>query len=244
MKSLLKHIPNFITLGNLLCGVVGIERVFENDMISAFVLVLLAAVLDFFDGFVARLLKIDGEFGKQLDSLADLVTFGVLPGLILHHYLMYYGYCSPNGFCTSRYAWIALPAAAAWRLAKFNISTTQKTGFVGVPTPITGIAFAALVLVFESGDGYGTNVLRPFYSNFYFLTVSPVIGAWLMVSDLPMLALKFGKADPLKVWKWVLLAAMAGVVLVFGKETGVLILVVYVFTSLLANFAHTNKENG
>jgi CDP-diacylglycerol--serine O-phosphatidyltransferase len=229
---------------NLLCGAIGIERVLNGDIITAFVLVIIAAVLDFFDGFAARMLGVNGDFGKQLDSLADLVTFGVLPGIIFYHYLMLHGYCTAEGFCTSRYAWLALPAGAAWRLALFNIDTRQTTGFIGVPTPITGIAFASLALSQEYLTFLGPGMLHQWYQNFYFLTLAPVLAAWLMVSELPMLALKFKKGDVLNRWKIALLVVCALVFAIFQRDSGIPILLAYVFMSLLANFAANKQPNG
>lgn len=241
MKDFLKPLPNLLTLGNLICGLIGIERVFADDMIVAFLLILIAAVLDFFDGFAARKLGVDGEMGKQLDSLADLVTFGVLPGLFFYHYMMLFGYCYPTGFCTSRYAWIAIPAAAGWRLARFNATETSGTGFVGVPTPITGVAMASISLSLEPLFGLEMGVLRPYITEFYFLAMAPVVAAWLMVSDLPMLAMKFKKQDPLNIWKWALIPIFAAIFAVFQRDAGIPILMAYVLTSILANFATRNK---
>ncbi|MBS3913663.1 MAG: CDP-alcohol phosphatidyltransferase family protein [Bacteroidetes bacterium] len=237
MKEQLKNLPNYITLGNLLCGAIGIERVFQGDMFTAFILVILAAILDFFDGFTARWIGVDGEFGKQLDSLADLVTFGVLPGMILYHYLMQFGYCWPNGFCTSRYAWIVLPAAGAWRLARFNTTNVGDTEFTGVPIPITGIVFASFVLSFENISFLPEGMLHSVYSNFYFLTIAPVIAASLMVSDLRMISLKFKKNDLLNRWKIAFLLMCAAIFAVFLRDSGPVILLVYVLMSVLANFA-------
>lgn len=240
MKRVLKDLPNLMTLGNLACGAIGIERVMAGDLTTAFVLMLVAAVLDFFDGFTARLLGADGEMGKQLDSLADMVTFTVLPGIILYHYTMKFEYCMPNGFCTSRYAWLALPLGGAWRLARFNIDTRQKTGFVGVPTPITGLAFGSLILAFEwAPASWWTGI----YGNFYFLTMAPVVAAYLMVSDLPMLAMKFAKNDPLLRWKLALLPVFAAAAFFAGFGAGPVMLAVYVFISIIANFV-TKSSHG
>lgn len=241
MRESLKNLPNLITLGNLLCGSIGIERLIQNDMITVFILIIVAAILDFFDGFTARLLNVGGEMGKQLDSLADLVTFGVLPGLIVYHYSMQLGFCNPDGFCTSRYAWLAIPAASAWRLARFNIENTGSTEFKGVPTPITGITFAALILVFEKTEWFHPAWLTEVYSNFYFLTMSPIIAAFFMVSDYRMISLKFKKADPLNPWKIGYLILCVLLFAVFMQESGPLIYVFYVLTSLLANFVTREK---
>lgn len=244
MKEALKDLPNLLTLGNLACGAIGMERAMGGDMQSAFICILIAAVLDFFDGFAARLLGVTGEMGKQLDSLADLVTFGVLPGILMYYFMMQYGYCKPDGICTSRYAWMALPAGAAWRLARFNISPPSLTGFTGVPVPIMGIAFASLVLCLDPVSQHTPGLLYPIYSNFYFLALAPVAGAWLMVSELPMMAFKFGGGDKQWMWKVILLVIWLLLILLLKRESGIPVLLAYVFISILANFARLKKSNG
>ncbi len=240
MKETLKGLPNMLTLGNLSCGAIGIERLMAGDMNSIMVCMVLAAILDFADGFVARLLGADGELGKQLDSLADLITFALLPGLVMLHYTLEKGYCMPNGFCTSRYAWLALPLAGAWRLANFNIDTRQKTGFLGVPTPITGLAFGSLILAFENTDD---SAFKAIFEHPYFFSFAPVIAAFLMVSEWPMLSLKFKKGDPLLLWK--IAVPLLGVICVpiFGVYAGIPFLLIYVLWSIIANFV-TQSNHG
>jgi len=240
MKDLLKGLPNLLTLGNLACGAVGIERLMAGDMNSILICLGLAAILDFADGFIARLLGADGELGKQLDSLADLITFALLPGLVMLHYTLEKGYCMPNGFCTTRYAWLALPLAGAWRLANFNIDTRQKTSFLGVPTPIIGIAFGSLILAFENTTD---NALKPFFEHPYFFSFAPIIAAYLMVSDLPMLSLKFKKGDPLLYWKAAVPLLGLACIPVFSVYAGIPFLLVYVLWSIITNFV-TQTKNG
>lgn len=141
-----KQIPNLFTLGNLACGVMAILSIFDGELQHATLWVILAAVLDFFDGFLARLLKVSGELGKQLDSLADMVTFGVAPGFML------YALAGDVGsiYDYRRYAFLLLPLLSAYRLAKFNIDTRQSTSFIGVPTPITGIMCISWAYMDES----------------------------------------------------------------------------------------------
>jgi CDP-diacylglycerol--serine O-phosphatidyltransferase len=240
MKETLKGLPNMLTLGNLSCGAIGIERLMAGDMNSILICMALAALLDFADGFVARLLGADGELGKQLDSLADLITFALLPGLVMLHYTLEKGYCMPDGFCTSRYAWLALPLAGAWRLANFNIDTRQKTGFLGVPTPITGLAFGSLILAFENTND---SVFKAVFEHPYFFSFAPIIAAYLMVSEWPMLSLKFKKGDPLLLWK--IAVPLLGLVCVpiFGVYSGIPFLLIYVLWSIIANFV-TQSNHG
>jgi CDP-diacylglycerol--serine O-phosphatidyltransferase len=138
-----KEIPNMITMGNMACGLLGIGFVMAGQEWMGFLMMLLGAGLDFFDGFAARKLGVAGEMGKQLDSMADVVTFGVLPGLIWKAMMEYHGYCPPDRFCINGYIWLLIPLAAGYRLAKFNIDTRQTTGFLGIPTPITGLVLGS-----------------------------------------------------------------------------------------------------
>jgi CDP-diacylglycerol--serine O-phosphatidyltransferase len=237
MKQYFKDLPNMLTLGNLLCGLLGIMLVFTGKWHVAFWFMLAAGVLDFFDGFTARLLGVSGEMGKQLDSLADLVTFGVLPGLISWQLMEASGYCPKTGFCINGYVWLAFPLAAAWRLARFNIETSTTSGFKGVPTPISGIALASVgIAVYYQGG------MSDFYTNIYVLKGMPLLMSMLMVSDLPMLAFKFSKTDKLLYWKLALLLIIVALVIVFKADSGPLIYVAYVFTSLLSNFVTKSSE--
>jgi CDP-diacylglycerol--serine O-phosphatidyltransferase len=239
MKEKLKNLPNLLTLGNLACGAIGIERMMAGDMHSILICMGIAAVLDFADGFTARLLGADGELGKQLDSLADLITFALLPGLVMLHYTVEKGYCMPDGFCSSRYAWLALPLAGAWRLANFNIDTRQKTGFIGVPTPITGIAFGSLILAFESSSD---NVLKTFFEHPYFFSFAPILAAYFMISELPMLSLKFKKGDPLLFWKAAVPLLGLAAIPTFGVYAGIPFLLIYILWSIIANFVNQYKH--
>ncbi|MBL7812774.1 MAG: CDP-alcohol phosphatidyltransferase family protein [Bacteroidetes bacterium] len=244
MKEALKNLPNLMTMGNLACGLIGIERVFAGEVNHALVVMLIAAALDFFDGFTARLLGVDGEMGKQLDSLADLVTFGVLPGIIFYQIAIQHDFCLPNGFCTSRYAWLFIPLGAAWRLARFNIDTRQSTGFLGTPTPITGTALAFTWLAVQSQTGAGYSwIAEHIYLSRYFVLWAPLAAFYLMVSDLPMLAFKFKKGDVLLPWKIALIIALVAVAAIFQEAAGPLVLLVYVLLSLIANFV-TVKQHG
>ncbi len=236
MTKIVSNIPNYLTLGNLFCGALGIERVFAGHPEHAFLLMLIAAVLDFFDGFLARLLKADGEMGRQLDSMADMVSFGVLPAVIWYHFIMQYMYCTDDLICSNRYAWVPLVLGAGWRLAKFNVDSRQGTGFHGVPTPITGIALGSIAF-----SHYFDTWLLPVYTNFYVMMFAPTVAAMLMVSDIPMLALKFKKGDPQNRIKWIFLGVSVVILAYFGWDSPPLIYVFYILLSVLANFVTKKK---
>lgn len=205
----MKQIPNIFTLLNLVFGCMAILVTLQNGIMIttgaageyllelpekiwlASLFIGLAAVIDFLDGFVARLLKASSEMGKQLDSLADVVSFGVAPGMILYQFLRL-GVARETEGLDASVIWLApavlIPCAAAFRLARFNIDTTQAYGFKGVPVPAAGLVIAAIPLIY-------------WYSNNEFLitallnkwVIYAIIGllSYLMVSTLPMMALKF-----------------------------------------------------
>lgn len=198
-----KHIPNAITCGNLFCGCLAIVCAFKGDLVWTAYLVGIAAVLDFFDGFVARLLKVGGELGKQLDSLADMVTFGVVPGVVVFHLMeqsiKYKEYFSQGIQDTSTigmtapflpYFGFLITIFSCLRLAKFNIDTRQTHSFIGVPTPANTILICSLPLIMEfHRNDYGK--YHEFLLNPYLYIGLTVIMSYLLVAELPLFALKF-----------------------------------------------------
>jgi len=248
--SLLKQLPNAITLGNLYCGVLGIVMVMEGRFVDAFLLMCLGAILDFFDGWAARLLKADSDLGLQLDSLADVVTFGVLPGLIWRSLMLSQGYCSTE-FCINNYVWLFIPLGAAYRLAKFNVDTRQLTGFIGVPTPITGLALGSWSMIAYHGaidsSAWGSMInpvvdIRSVFTNFYVWLYMPLFAAYMMNSQWSMLAMKFKPGDPLKNWKVVLV--ICGLpCLLFGSAMVAIFYFLYLVISLLSNSKSINPTS-
>lgn len=187
---MLKHIPNAMTCGNLLCGCLGITQVFVDNLPLAAWLIFAAAVLDFGDGFVARLVNAQSAIGKELDSLADCVTFGVLPAFIMFRLLA----GSPLGFYeTLKGQGAVLPFVAllmavfsALRLAKFNVDTRQSESFIGVPTPANALVVAAFPLIIQYGQMGADLVRHPFFLLPYTLLMS-----YLLVAEIPLMAFKF-----------------------------------------------------
>jgi len=179
-----KHIPNALTCGNLLSGCVGLLMCFEGKLYLASSFILLGAFFDFLDGFAARLLKVSSPMGKELDSLADMVTFGVLPGMIMLK-LIYNGPAEGALFYLSLLA-LCIPLFSALRLAKFNIDTRQTDQFIGVPTPANALLIASLPFIRQHSDSF---------TNWLFQTqvlgVLTLVLSFLLVSPFPLLALKF-----------------------------------------------------
>lgn len=205
----MKQIPNIFTLFNLFFGCCAIVFTLQNGITiiataddaqaidmpekiwMASLFIGLAAVIDFFDGFVARLFNATSAIGKELDSLADVVSFGVAPSMILYQFLRLAFAQGSSGIDTS-VLWL-LPAfivacAAAYRLAKFNVDDSQQYGFKGVPTPATGLVIASLPLIYwYSQNGEAIKLLL----NKWVLYAIIAVLSYLMVSNLPIMSLKF-----------------------------------------------------
>jgi CDP-diacylglycerol--serine O-phosphatidyltransferase len=179
-----EHIPNTITALNLVFGCFSMIDALQGNLTQASLWIGGAAVLDFFDGFVARMLKVGSELGKQLDSLADVVSFGVAPGMIF--YAMS-GQCFGEGFCINKFLPFLIPAFSAVRLAKFNIDTRQSDSFIGLPTPANAMFIASLPFIVQ----YDSLGLGWVIEHQFFLILFPLLSAYLLVAELPLLALKF-----------------------------------------------------
>lgn len=174
-----KHIPNFITLLNLLSGCVGIVFALQGDMLLAATFIWGAALMDFLDGFAARLLKVHSTIGKELDSLADVVSFGVLPSCILFHMLQ-----ETSASEILPYAGFMVALFSALRLARFNVDHRQSDSFIGLPVPANAIMISSYPLIAaETGFFLFDNT-----ASILFLSV---LSSYLLVSDIPLFALKF-----------------------------------------------------
>lgn len=205
----MKQIPNVFTLLNLVFGCMAIVVILQNGIVIQYspegsqlvdiperiawasVYIGLAAVVDFFDGFVARLFKASSAMGKQLDSLADVVSFGVAPSMIIYQFLRLSLAREEDGLNTP-VIWLVpafiLAAASAWRLAKFNLDESQAYGFKGVPTPAMGLLVASFPLIYWNNPAEWLNDLL---LNKWFLYGLVVVLSGLMISNLPLMALKF-----------------------------------------------------
>lgn len=244
MKGL-SFIPNAFTLGNLFCGVLAICFITESPALTVY-FVLAGALLDFFDGMLARLLKVQGEMGKQLDSLADMVTFGVVPGLMALKLLSDFG---PTwnfefleeeqgiyNFATfSNVLVLSIVLGAAYRLAKFNIANDQSVDFKGLPTPANAIFWTGLFGAFYL-MGEPEELFVILQENTIIIKVLALVFSFLMISNIPIFGLKF-KNFNLKEnsWKYLLLTSSL-ILLVFFKWLALpLIVVLYVILSIIKN---------
>lgn len=186
-----KHIPNTITCCNLISGCIATYWAFKGDYELALLFIVIGAVFDFFDGMTARLLHVSSPIGKELDSLADDITFGFAPSAIIFSWLCGYNFHelpSPIAFLMPFTAFI-MAAFSALRLAKFNLDERQTMGFIGLPTPANALFWGALIV--GAGDFLASS---PLY--IYGVIFLVLIFSYLLVAEIPMFALKF------KTWGW------------------------------------------
>jgi len=244
-------IPNLFTLLNLFFGCIAVILILQNGIVIvnnpdgsqyvgtpekiwlASLFIGLAGLVDFLDGLVARLFKATSPMGKQLDSLADLVSFGVAPGMILYQLLRLSFAGQEDGLDVS-VVWLlpalVFPCAAAYRLARFNLDESQTYGFKGVPTPAAGLLIASVPLI----SWYTTNsMVVAAITNKWILYVLIVLLSWLMTSKLPLMALKFKDYTVRGNWPKLLLVALAVVSAVFLRWLAVpAVFIFYIIVSL------------
>lgn len=203
---MLKQIPNLITSLNILCGSIAILFAVSGDLVLASVFVFAGIFFDFFDGLAARLLNAQSEVGLQLDSLADVITSGVAPGIVMFQImnLSFIGHkqsltdvISSNGWNVGVSNYLPLiglliVVGAAYRLAKFNVDTRQTTGFIGLPTPANALLILSLPLILEFQP---SSLAEAIILNEWFLIALTVLSCILMNAELPLFALKFKTWD-------------------------------------------------
>ncbi|MGK7392999.1 MAG: CDP-diacylglycerol--serine O-phosphatidyltransferase [Candidatus Cyclobacteriaceae bacterium M3_2C_046] len=221
-----KHIPNTLTLLNLLSGSLGIIIIFESNWWMAAYFIWLAALFDFFDGFAARLLKVSSAIGKELDSLADMVSFGLLPAFLIYKMMQMGGawnYLSYLAFLIALFS--------ALRLAKFNIDTRQTDSFIGLPTPANAFLISSFPLIYHFHPYWQELLL-----NTWFLVAITIIFSGLLVAEIHLMALKF------KSFKWsanklkyIFLVTSAILLILIQYIAIPVIIVMYILFSLVEN---------
>lgn len=237
-----RNLPNAVTLLNLALGCVGIQQLLIGNAELAPLFIILAAVCDFFDGMLARLLNAQSPIGKDLDSLADSVSFGVLPGLIafelMDRALAGHSNILPDSLL---YTWlpmtfVLLPVLSVVRLARFNHDTRQTVSFIGLPTPANGMFWCGLAWGINTGI-YGL-LLNP-----YLLAALVVLFSFLLVSPLKMFSFKF-KSKGLKgnMLQYIYLLLAAPVLYVSGIPGMALLVLLYIVFSLPGNFSKDTAE--
>lgn len=249
----MKLIPNLFTLLNLFFGCLAVILILQNGILAldnpdgsgtqfigmpektmlASIFIGLAALVDFLDGLVARLFKATSPMGKELDSLADVVSFGVAPGMILYQLLRLSWAAQANGLDVS-VGWLLpallIPCAAAYRLARFNIDDSQQYGFKGVPTPAAGLLIASLPLI-----SWYTNsrMVEAALLNKWVLYGLILVVGYLMISRLPLMALKFNNSSLRSNMPKIILLVLAIIAAIFLRWLAVpVVFVFYIIVSL------------
>lgn len=196
------QIPNIITLLNLISGSISIVFALEGNLTVAAWFIGIAAVFDFFDGFSARMLHVSSEIGKELDSLADVISFGLAPGMILY-ILLSNSVSIPEIIITGRnivpFIAFLIPALSAYRLAKFNLDERQTDSFIGLPTPANALMIASFPLILaqqKNLSGIDITLFAGIINNPWFLIIFIFVFSYLLIAELPLMSLKF------KTFKW------------------------------------------
>ena len=248
--TLKKHIPNLITLLNVFCGSVAVIFAANSNFIMAAIFVFLGIFFDFFDGLIARKLNVQSELGIQLDSLADMITSGVVPGIIMFKLLSlvvnptdafiseeWNSYFRLSGVEASLLPFIALliPMASAYRLGRFNIDENQQTYFIGLPTPANTLLIVSLPLILEFQNN---DIMNSIILNKWFLIVLTFLSAYLLNSNIKLFALKFSdwsfKSNSIR-YVYILLCVISLVTIQFAAIP--LLVVIYIVMSLLNNLS-------
>lgn len=251
-----KHIPNVITLLNLLCGLIATIFAVKNQLEAAAIFVFAGIVFDFFDGFVARILNVQSELGVQLDSLADMVTSGVVPGIVMYQlFKMLSSNSVSMGYGENHTSMIEsmgselhllplfgllITLASAYRLAKFNIDENQVSSFIGLPTPANTLFILSLPLILSY---QGNDIINGIILNKWFLIIVTLVSVYMLNSKIELFALKFKnwnlKGNGIR-YTFLLLSIVCLVVLKFAAIP--LIIVIYVALSILSNLIKKEKK--
>lgn len=238
----MKHIPNILTSLNLVSGFLAIIFAADGELTVSAWLILVAMVFDFLDGLSARLLNAYSEIGKELDSLADVVSFGVAPGFIIFRMIVDYqpGYSHflihGDGLLDTLFGLIPLimPVCAALRLAKFNTDESQHTSFKGLPTPASALAVVSVVLA----GHYSDNIFFTFASGSeLILALITIVLSLLMVSRLPLMSLKTSHLRPGgNKGRYILVILVIIIMAIWGLASSILIVPLYIIISLIEPF--------
>jgi CDP-diacylglycerol--serine O-phosphatidyltransferase len=223
------HLPNAITCANLFSGCVGIVLAFKGELVAASYAIFLSAIFDFFDGLASRVLKAFSGIGKDLDSLADIVSFGVLPAVIMYQ-LFLEAHQIDKISTWLNFAAFLIPVFSALRLAKFNIDTRQAENFIGLPTPANAILIASFPIIISHNNKYYT----PYLLNPYVLLCLTIIMCSLLVVQVPMMSLKFKNRDfNENIYRYLLLLFSAILILFFKFAAVPAVILIYITLSII-----------
>lgn len=227
-----KHIPNSITLLNLLCGCIAMVFVTKSDFEMAFYFVCLGIFLDFFDGFFARLLKVSGPLGLQLDSLADMVTSGVVPGYVMF-FMLSNGQHDISASPMLPYLGFIITMGSCYRLAVFNIDTRQTNSFIGLPTPANALFILSLPLVLKYSDSL---FILEVLTNQWVLLAITLFSAYILNAEIPLFSLKVKKFSFRHNALQIAFLSLSFLLLIFFQYAGIpLVIISYVLLSIVSN---------
>jgi CDP-diacylglycerol--serine O-phosphatidyltransferase len=236
-----KQVPNTITLLNLFCGCIALVFAFNKEFEMAFYFVSLGIFLDFFDGFFARLFQVSSPLGLQLDSLADMVTSGVVPGIVMYQLMG-----SSSGY--PKLGWIVEPfpfvgflitLGSCYRLANFNIDTRQTDSFIGLPTPANALFILSLPLVLRNLDSF---FVLELLTNPFVLVGITLLSVYMLNAEIPLFSLKIKQMSVKKNALQILFLLSSVVLIASFQYAGIpLVIVFYVLLSLINNI-QTNKN--
>lgn len=221
-----KHLPNAVTCLNLFSGCLGIVFAFNDDLMLASWAILAAAILDFFDGMLARLLNAYSDIGKDLDSLADVVSFGVLPSVIIYQLFLR----APQVGPWIHYFAFLIAVFSALRLARFNNDSRQTENFIGLPTPANALLIASFPFIIDEGGAF----LSAYILNPYFLFIFSLGISILLIAEIPLLSLKF-KSMALKdnLLRYILVFSSLILLIIFKFAAVPLIIIIYFIISFI-----------
>ncbi|MEC5166105.1 CDP-diacylglycerol--serine O-phosphatidyltransferase [Flavobacterium sp. PL11] len=229
-----KHIPNLITLLNLFSGCIALMFAFNQKFEMAFLFVSLGIFLDFFDGFFARLFKVSSPLGLQLDSLADMVTSGAVPGLVMFQMMISYSSPVVEGYLQwFPYLGFIITLGSCYRLANFNIDTRQTDSFIGLPTPANALFILSLPLVLKFTDSIF--VIELLTNPFVLLSIT-VLSAYMLNAEIPLFSLKIKKFSFKENALQISFLIISLLLLIFFQYLGITLLIMfYVLLSIINN---------
>ncbi|TGD57175.1 CDP-alcohol phosphatidyltransferase family protein [Flavobacterium humi] len=234
-----KHIPNIITLLNLFCGCIALVFVSEFKFEMAFLFVCLGIFLDFFDGFFARLFKVSSPLGLQLDSLADMVTSGVVPGYVMFM-LLKNDYTNAPAVSFLPYLGFVITLGACYRLANFNIDTRQTDSFIGLPTPANALFMLSLPLI---AMHHQNSTIVDCLGNQWVLIAITLLSAYIMNAEIPLFSLKIKDFSFKKNTLQILFLASSIILLLVFRYLGIPVVIVFYILLSIANNAMAKKAS-
>ena len=227
------HVPNFITLLNLFCGCVALVFAFHRDFELAFLFVALGIFLDFFDGFFARLFKASSPLGLQLDSLADMVTSGAVPGVVMYQMMLSNLNEDMESVQLFPHLGFLITLGSCYRLANFNIDTRQTNSFIGLPTPANALFILSLPLVLINTESLFAIELL---TNRWVLLFITLFSAYILNAEIPLFSLKVKNLNVADNLLQVIFIVLSVLLVFFLHYTAVpLVIVIYVLMSVINN---------